>query len=157
MKISFITVGKTNTEWLKTGVLEYVKRINHYLNFEYIEISDVKNRNKLSIEKLKNTEFHEISKFITKDSFLILLDEHGKEYSSETFAAYIEKKLLNNIKHLIFVAGGAYGFDDKLYNICNDKVSLSQMTFSHQMVRLFFVEQLYRAFTIIKNEKYHHK
>lgn len=157
MKISFFTIGKTNAEWLKAGIAEYVKRINHYTNFEYIEIPDVKNRNYLSIENLKKSEFTEFFKFIPKDSYLILLDEKGKEFSSVSFATYIEKKLLNNTKHLIFVAGGAYGFDNEFHTACDDKFSLSQMTFSHQMVRLFFTEQLYRAFTIIKNEKYHHK
>ena len=157
MKISFIVIGKTNTQWLKTSIEEYVNRIKNYINFEYIELPEVKNRNSLNEEQIKKTEFNETIKFLPKESFKILLDERGKEFSSESFATYIEKKLLNGKRHIIFVAGGAYGFADELYNACDDKVSLSQMTFSHQMVRLFFTEQLYRAFTIIKNEKYHHK
>lgn len=157
MKISFIVVGKTNTAWLESGIAEYVKRIKHYVNFEIIEIPDIKFKISTSELNIKKAEKAEIFKYLPKSYFLILLDEKGREFSSLSFATYIEKILANSNKHIIFVAGGAYGFDDELYNICNDKVSLSQMTFSHQMIRLFFTEQLYRAFTILKNEKYHHR
>ena len=157
MKIKLIAIGKTNGDWLIKGISEYQNRLTHYTNFELIEIPDVKNRANLSVEKLKEAELTELEKHIDKDSCIIALDEKGKQYTSELFSAYIEKKMVGGTKQLIFIIGGAFGTSNKIIDNCNDKIALSLMTYSHQMVRLIFVEQLYRAFTIIKNEKYHHK
>lgn len=157
MKIKLITIGKTSGDWLLKGISEYKNRLTHYTNFEIIEIPDLKNRANISFEKLKELEQIEIEKHIDKDSFLICLDENGKNYSSEDFSSFIEKKMIAGSKQLTFVVGGAFGISEQLLKKCDDKIALSLMTFSHQMVRLIFVEQLYRAFSIIKNERYHHK
>jgi len=157
LKVKLITIGKTNGDWLIKGIKEYQNRLTHYTSFEFIEIPDIKNKGNIPIEKLKEAELTEIEKYLDKDSFVICLDENGKEYSSEDFSTFIEKKMVSGTKHLIFVVGGAFGISDYLLNHCNDKIALSLMTFSHQMVRLIFMEQLYRSFTILKNEKYHHK
>ncbi|MFM9944135.1 MAG: 23S rRNA (pseudouridine(1915)-N(3))-methyltransferase RlmH [Bacteroidia bacterium] len=157
MIIKLITIGKTNGAWLVKGITEYTNRLTHYTNFKIIEIPEVKNKAKLSVEKLKEAEQTEIEKHFDKDSFIIALDENGKEYSSEDFSIFLEKKMIAGIKQIIFIIVGSFCISSKILANCNDKIALSQMTFSHQMVRLIFVEQLYRAFTIIKNEKYHHK
>lgn len=156
MKIKFIVIGKTNSDWLKKGISEYTSRLIHYTNFEIIEIPEIKNKAKLSIDKLKDAEQIEFEKYITSESVIVALDEKGSEYTSEGFSRYIEKKINIGTKQIIFVIGGAFGFSSKFLGNCHDKIALSQMTFSHQMVRLIFVEQLYRAFSILKNEKYHH-
>jgi 23S rRNA (pseudouridine1915-N3)-methyltransferase len=157
LKIKLLTLGKTNGDWLIKGIEDYKSRLKHYTNFEIIEIPDIKNKATLSIEKLKEAEFIELEKYIDKDSLVIALDEHGKEMNSQDFSNFIDKKIVAGNRQLIFIIGGAFGISAKLLTTCNDKIALSLMTFSHQMVRLIFVEQLYRAFTIIKNEKYHHK
>jgi 23S rRNA (pseudouridine1915-N3)-methyltransferase len=157
MKIKLLVVGKTNSEWLKTGIAEYTNRLTHYTNFEIFEIPDIKNKANLSFEKLKEAEQVEIEKHLNADSIIIALDENGKEYTSEAFSGLLEKKLTEGKKQIIFIVGGAFGISNGILNSCHAKIALSQMTFSHQMVRLFFTEQLYRAFTIMKNEKYHHK
>jgi 23S rRNA (pseudouridine1915-N3)-methyltransferase len=157
LKIKLITIGKTNGDWLLKGISEYKNRLAHYINFEMIEIPDVKNRANIPFGKIKELEQLEIEKYLDKDTCLICLDENGKEYSSEDFSTFIEKKMVAGTKQLTFVVGGAFGISEQLLKKSNDKIALSLMTFSHQMVRLIFVEQLYRAFSIIKNEKYHHK
>ena len=157
MKIKLLTIGKTNGDWLIKGIDEYKNRLKHYTNFECIEIPDIKNKASLSIDKLKEAECIELEKYIDKDSIVIALDENGKEFNSENFSMYIEKKIMDGNKQIIFIIGGAFGISNKILLSCNDKIALSLMTFSHQMIRLIFVEQLYRAFTILKNEKYHHK
>lgn len=156
MKIKLILIGKTDNDYLKTGVEEYVKRLTHYIGFEMIVVPDLKNTKKLSIQQQKQKEGELITKHIQPGDHVVLLDENGKEFSSPEFAAFIEKQSLNGLKTLVFVVGGPYGFSEELYKIGNRKIALSRMTFSHQMVRLIFLEQLYRAMTIIKGEPYHH-
>ena len=157
MKIKLIVIGKTNTAYLKTGENEYEKRLKHYCKFEEIVIPNLKNSNKLSKNKIKIKEGELILKKIGLIDKLILLDNKGKINSSNEFSNFLNENMLHSTKNLVFVVGGAYGFSEKVYNRADDKLSLSKMTFSHQMVRLIFKEQLYRAYTIIKGEKYHHE
>jgi 23S rRNA (pseudouridine1915-N3)-methyltransferase len=156
MKITLLTVGKTEDDYLKTGIDKYLKRLKHYIRFEVIELPELKNTKALTQEQQKSKEAELLLKKITPLDHVILLDEKGMELSSPQFADYIDKKGISAVQNLIFIVGGPYGFDTTVYQRANDKLSLSRMTFSHQMVRLFFTEQLYRAFTIIKGEPYHH-
>ncbi len=155
MKIEIWWIGKTKPPYLETGISDYSKRIGHYINFSVLTIPDVKNPGKLDPAILKRKEAEIILSRLNADSLLVLLDEQGKTFDSEGFAAYVQELMVRSVRQVIFLIGGAYGFDDSLYARANDKISLSKMTFSHQMVRLFFTEQLYRAFTIINHEKYH--
>jgi 23S rRNA (pseudouridine1915-N3)-methyltransferase len=157
MKITFLTVGKTEDAYLKEGIEKYVKRLKHYTKLIIIEIDELKNTKALTPDQQKAKEAELILKKIFPLDHVILLDENGMELSSQQFAAYINKKALGSVANVVFIVGGPYGFDPPVYERANDKLSLSSMTFSHQMVRLFFVEQLYRAFTIIKGEPYHHQ
>jgi len=157
MKITFLTVGKTEDAYLKDGIEKYVKRLKHYTRLEMMELAELKNTKALTPGQQKAKEAEMILKKIAPTDHVVLLDENGTELSSNQFAAYLEKKNISATASLIFIVGGPYGFDDAVYQRANDKQSLSRMTFSHQMVRLFFVEQLYRAFTIIKGEPYHHE
>lgn len=156
MKITFLTVGKTEDTYLKDGIEKYLKRLKHYTKLAIIEIDELKNTKALTQEQQKSKEAELILKKITPQDYVILLDENGSTLTSEKFAAYIDKKAIASVSNLVFIVGGPYGFDPSVYARGNDKLSLSAMTFSHQMVRLFFVEQLYRAYTIIKGEPYHH-
>ena len=156
MKITFLTVGKTEDTYLKDGIEKYVKRLKHYIKLVFIDIDELKNTKALTQEQQKAKEAELILKKITALDYVILLDEKGMQLTSQQFAAYIDKKAVGSVTSLVFVVGGPYGFDQAVYARANDKLSLSAMTFSHQMVRLFFIEQLYRAFTIIKGEPYHH-
>lgn len=156
MKITFLTVGKTEDAYLKDGIEKYVKRLKHYTRLEIIELAELKNTKALTPEQQKAKEAEMILKKITATDYVILLDENGTELTSQQFGAYINKKAIAAVVNLVFIVGGPYGFDEQVYQRANDKLSLSRMTFSHQMVRLFFTEQLYRAFTIIKGEPYHH-
>jgi 23S rRNA (pseudouridine1915-N3)-methyltransferase len=157
MKITFLTVGKTEDAYLKDGIDKYVKRLKYYAKLNLIEIDELKNTKALTQEQQKAKEAELILKKITPLDHVILLDEKGTEFSSLQFAAYINKKAIGSVTSLVFIVGGPYGFDQSVYSRANDKLSMSSMTFSHQMVRLFFMEQLYRAFTIIKGEPYHHE
>jgi len=157
MKITFLTIGKTEESWLKEGINKYVARLKHYTRLTFIEIEELKNTKSLTIDQQKAKEGELILKKIAALDHVILLDEKGTLLSSLQFAAYIDKKSLGPISSLVFIVGGPYGFAPSVYERANDKLSLSDMTFSHQMVRLFFVEQLYRAFTILKGEPYHHQ
>ena len=157
MKIKLIVVGKTQAKYLIQGEEEYIKRLLHYTKFEEIVIPDVKNGSRLSKTELKKIEGTLVLSKLENADELILLDDKGKHYSSLDFSNFISNKIMNRTKALVFVVGGAYGFSDALYERANSKFSLSKMTFSHQMVRLIFKEQLYRAFTILKGEKYHHE
>jgi len=157
MKITFLTVGKTEDAYLKEGIDKYVKRLKHYTKLIIVEIDELKNTKALTPQQQKAKEAELILKKILPLDHVILLDEKGAELSSIQFAAYFEKKALGSANNLVFVVGGPYGFDPSVYERANEKLSLSSMTFSHQMIRLFFVEQLYRAFTIIKGEPYHHQ
>ena len=156
MKIKLLLIGKTDTDFLNKGIDNYVKRIKHYLPFEMMIIPDLKNTKNLSEDQQKQKEGELIMNHFSPGDFIILLDEKGKEFTSVNFAGFIEKQMISGLKNLIFVVGGPYGFSNEIYQQSNLKVSLSKMTFSHQMVRLIFTEQLYRAMTIIKGEPYHH-
>ncbi|MEO6850664.1 MAG: 23S rRNA (pseudouridine(1915)-N(3))-methyltransferase RlmH [Mucilaginibacter sp.] len=157
MKITLLIVGKTEDAYLKEGIDKYLKRLKHYAKIELVEIAELKNTKALSPEQQKAKEAELILKKLSPTDYIILLDENGQQLSSPQFAAYLDKKAISSVANLVFIIGGPYGFDEALYQRANDKLSLSRMTFSHQMVRLFFVEQLYRAFTIIKGEPYHHE
>jgi 23S rRNA (pseudouridine1915-N3)-methyltransferase len=156
MKILLIQVGGTVDKYLEKGIAEYSKRLTHYTKFETIEIKDMKNAGRLSQPELKRKEGAEILKKIDSGDFLVLLDEAGKKMTSRLFASFIQEKMNHSTKKLIFVIGGAFGFDEVLYQRADVQLSLSDMTFSHRMIRLLFTEQLYRAFTILKGEPYHH-
>lgn len=156
MKITVILNGKTEDDYLLKGIAIYEQRLKHYVPFETITIPALKNTKALSTEQQKQKEGELILKNLQSSDKLILLDENGKEYSSVNFSEYIQQQMNSGIKNLVFVVGGPYGFSDEIYKRANGKISLSKMTFSHQMVRLFFVEQLYRAMTILRNEPYHH-
>lgn len=155
MKLHLWTIGKTNDAYIKEGCDQYVKRLPHYLPFEYIEIPEPKNT-KLSSDVLKKEEEKIIISKLQDSDQLILLDEKGSEFTSVEFGQFIQKKMNSVSGNLIFLIGGPYGFSETIYKRANGKVALSKMTLSHQMVRLFALEQLYRACTIIKGEKYHH-
>ncbi len=156
MKTTLILVGKTANKMYETGIRDYEERINHYIPFSIKVIPELKNNKNLSENQQKEKEGELILKSIENKSTVILLDEHGKEYRSIEFAAWIEK-IQQTVKQLYFIIGGPYGFSDDVYARADGKISLSKMTFSHQMVRLVFAEQLYRACTIIRNEPYHHE
>ena len=157
MNIRLIAIGKTDQTNLQFMIDEYAKRLGFYVNFEITIIADIKNVKNLSENQQKEKEGENILTQTASSDHIILLDEHGKMYSSVAFSDEIQKKMNMGLKNLVFVIGGSYGFSEKVYKRANGLISLSQMTFSHQMVRLFFVEQLYRAFTILKNEPYHHQ
>ncbi|MEC7646383.1 MAG: 23S rRNA (pseudouridine(1915)-N(3))-methyltransferase RlmH [Bacteroidota bacterium] len=157
MKIVLFVVGKTNQEYLVEGIAKYQKRLQHYTQFEIFEISNIKNVKNLSNLELMKKEGRLILKQLQPSDYLVLLDDKGKDFTSIKFAKKLQAWMLSGKKRLVFVCGGAYGFSDELYQRQNEKLSLSKMTFSHQMVRLFFVEQVYRAYTILNNEPYHHE
>ena len=157
MKIILLTVGKTNELSFKNAISDYQKRLKFYIPFEIEEIPELKNGKNLPEEVQKQKEGELILKNLTDADEVILLDDKGEEYTSIQFASYLEKKMSSGNKRLIFVVGGPYGFSKDIYRRANGKISLSQMTFSHQMVRLIFTEQLYRAMTILRGEPYHHE
>lgn len=157
MKITLAVVGKTSIGYLKDGIEEYVKRLKHYVSFEIKYIDDIKNTKNISEDQQKRIEGAKILSIIDKSDFLVLLDEHGKEHTSMQFSNYIQKRMLSGIKRIVFLIGGPYGFSQEVYKRSDDKVSFSKMTFNHEMIRLIFTEQLYRAFTIINHEPYHHE
>ena len=156
MKLTLVTVGKTDVPWVREGLQLYAARLQHYVRFEIKEIPELKNTGALSEEQIKEKEGALILKE-TEGTDMILLDEHGKEYRSLEFAKEIQNRLNRGGRDISFVIGGAYGFSPDVYAKAAGKLSLSKMTFSHQMVRPIFAEQLYRAFTIIKGEPYHHE
>lgn len=157
MKITLLLIGKTNDDYLKKGIGIYQDRLKNYITFELKTIPELKKTKSLSELQQKEQEGQLILELLKPQDTVLLLDEHGEEYSSVNFSAFLQKKMLSGIKNLIFVIGGPYGFSDKVYQRANGKISLSKMTFSHQMIRLIFIEQLYRAFTILKGEPYHHE
>lgn len=156
MKTELILIGKTNDKHFQAGIDDYVGRIGHYMPFSITVIPDIKNTKALSEEQQKEKEGELILKQLQPSDTLVLLDEHGKEFRSIEFATWIEKKQ-QTARRLVFCIGGPYGFSQAVYQRANEKISLSKMTFSHQMVRLVFTEQVYRACTIIKGEPYHHE
>ena len=157
MKIKLIVVGKTNATYLLGGEKEYENRLKHYTKFEEIIITDIKQTGKWSESELKKKEGQLILAKIENSDHVILLDDKGKSFSSLQFSEFLQQKLNSSLKSLVFVIGGSYGFSDEVYLRANSKFSLSKMTFSHQMVRLIFKEQLYRGFSILRGEKYHHE
>lgn len=157
MNIKLIAIGKTDNKNLQSLIDEYQKRLSFYIKFDLEIIPDIKNVKNLSESQQKEKEGELILAKITPTDQLILLDENGKTFSSMAFSEELQKKMNSGVKTLVFVIGGPYGFSDAVYNKANGKISLSLMTFSHQMVRLFFIEQIYRGFTILKNEPYHHQ
>ncbi len=157
MKICLLVIGKTDEAYLQKGIEIFMKRIPHYISFEMKAMPDIKNSKSLSEEQQKEKEGDLILQQISTSDELFLLDEQGAEFTSVEFARFLEKKMIAGTKRLVFVIGGPYGFAASVYSRANGKVSLSKMTFSHQMVRLIFVEQLYRAMTILKGEPYHHQ
>ena len=157
MKITLLTVGKTDRDWVRQGLDVYTSRLKHYIPFVITEIPELKNVSALSKDQIKAKEAELILKNVKPTDDVILLDEHGREYSSVEFAKLIDNKIAYEGKDIVFVIGGAYGFSEAVYKRANSKISLSRMTFSHQMVRAIFAEQIYRAFTIIKGEPYHHE
>lgn len=157
MTIKLICIGKTDSQTLQSLITDYSKRLGFYTRFELEVIPDIKNSKNLTQANQKQKEGELILSKISTHDVLILLDENGQQYSSENFADYLQKQMNSGIKNLVFVIGGPYGFSEGVYQKCNGQISLSKMTFSHQMIRLFFIEQLYRAHTILKNEPYHHK
>jgi 23S rRNA (pseudouridine1915-N3)-methyltransferase len=156
MKIILILNGKTNQEHIQILLQDYFNRISHYINFEVITIPELKKASSLSFEEQKTKEGEQMMKYFEPSDEIMLLDENGKSYNSVGFSKFIEKKMNASVKRMIFVVGGPFGFSQEIYKRANGMVSLSPMTFSHQVIRLIFAEQLYRAFTIIKGEKYHH-
>jgi len=157
MKILLLVIGKTNEKYLIEVIAEYQKRVSFYLPFQLEVIPELKNTKSLSFNLQKEKSSELILKFVQESDEVILLDDKGKSYTSMEFASYMEKKMATGNKRLVFVIGGPYGFSDELYLRANSKLSLSKMTFSHQMIRLIFLEQLYRAMTILKGEPYHHE
>jgi len=157
MKIKFILSGKTQESYIREGIQFYYKKLNHYTSFEMIEIAELKNTKNLEQESIKLKEGELILQQIKAGELVVLLDDKGKEFNSLDFAQHIEKKRLQSVRYLTFVIGGAYGFSASVYERADEKLSLSKMTFSHQIIRLIFLEQLYRAFSILNNEPYHHQ
>ena len=157
MKIVLLAIGKTKEQYLIEGISKYQKRLHHYTQFELLEIPNIKNVNNLSDSELLRKEGELILQQLQLSDHLVLLDDKGKDFTSSKFAEKLQAWLLSSKKRLVFVVGGAYGFSEQVYQRGNEKLSLSKMTFSHQMVRLFFVEQMYRGYTILNNEPYHHE
>ncbi len=157
MNIRLILVGKTEAKWLKQGQEEYAGRLSHYCRFSIVEIPELKNAKSLSRDQIKEKEGELILKTVSPSEELILLDERGGMFSSTAWAREMEKKFLHSSRDIAFVIGGSYGFSPDVYSRADSMVSLSKMTFSHQLIRVVFLEQLYRIFTIIKGEPYHHE
>jgi len=157
MKITLICIGKTDDKYIEVGIEKYLSRLKHYTSFTLQVIPDLKNAKNLTQELQKEKEAQLIFKHLSNQDVVILLDEKGKDYRSIEFASFFESKLLASVQSIVFIIGGPYGFHQSLYSRANQLISLSKMTFSHQMIRLFFIEQVYRAFTILKNEPYHHE
>ena len=157
MKIKLLAIGKTDNKNLIQLIDEYQKRLKHYIKFELEIIPDIKNVKNLSESQQKEKEGDLILSKLQNTDQLVLLDDKGKDFTSIEFSKYLQKKMNSGIKQLVLVIGGPYGFSDSVYKKSTGKVSLSKMTFSHQMIRLFIVEQLYRGFTILRNEPYHHE
>lgn len=157
MKVTLLTVGKTDVRWVRDGLELYAARLSHYVPFSIVEIPELKNVSAFSKEQVKDKEGEAILKNLKPSDDVFLLDEHGKEFRSVEFSRWLEEKISRGGHDMVFVIGGAYGFSKEVYDRAISKISLSKMTFSHQMVRTIFAEQLYRAFTIMRGEPYHHE
>lgn len=156
MNILLIFTGKTSDDWLQNGINEYIQRVQRYINFDCCTIQQIKQTANMPQQIIKENEAAKQLKLVKNDDYVVLLDDKGNHYNSEDFSKFIQKRMLSGCKRLVFVVGGAYGFSNTMYERANLKLSLSAMTFSHQIVRVIFMEQLYRAFTILNNEPYHH-
>lgn len=156
MRITLLVVGKTTDPRLQSLIEDYQQRLKHYIPFEFVVVPEIKNAKTLSQEQLKSAEGQAILSFLTPSMDVLLLDEHGREFRSIEYANFLQKKMGSG-RDLTLVIGGAYGFSKEVYNRANGKISLSQMTFSHQMIRLMAIEQIYRAMTILRGEPYHHE
>lgn len=156
MKITLLAIGKTQSGYLNSGIDQYISRIGHYLPMEFKVLPDIKGTKGLTEQQQKEREGTAILSSLQGGDAVILLDERGREMTSREFAGFIEGKMNSGLKRLVFVIGGPYGFSKEVYDRCDGKISLSRMTFSHEMVRLFFTEQVYRAMTILRGEPYHH-
>lgn len=157
MKIKLIYIGKTSKKFLVEGENEYKSRLKHYCNLEIIEIQDIKNQKSLSFEEIKKAEGEKFLAAISKEDQVFLLDDKGKQFTSIGLSEFINKQQIYTTSNLVFLIGGAFGFSNSVYERAIGKISLSNLTFSHQMIRMLFLEQIYRAFTILKGEKYHHE
>ncbi len=157
MNIELIVVGKTDSSLIEEIVLNYTKRINFYCKFAITTLPDIKNTKNLTIKQQRVSEGEALLKQLTESDYVVLLDEKGTEYRSVEFAYWLQKRMNSGVRRLVIIIGGPYGFSEAVYARANSKVSLSRMTFSHQIVRAIFAEQIYRAFTILKNEPYHHE
>ncbi len=157
MKTTLLVVGRTVEQHYITAINDYVERTKHFISFDMEVIPELKNTKSLSVEQQKEKEGELICKALQPGDVVVLLDEHGKEMRSIDFAQWMGKKLVNVNKRLVFIIGGPYGFSQKVYDTASEKISMSKMTFSHQMIRLIFVEQMYRAMTILKGGPYHHE
>ncbi len=157
MNIKLLAIGKTDHKSLQALIDEYTKRLSFYIKFDLVIIQDIKNVKNLSESQQKEKEGEILLSKITATDYLVLLDENGATFTSVAFSNFLQKKMNSGTKTLVFVIGGPYGFSEAVYQKAQSKISLSSMTFSHQMIRLFFIEQLYRGFTILKNEPYHHQ
>lgn len=157
MQLTLLCIGKTGKSFLEEGEREYIKRLSHYVSFDVVILPDIKQAKSLSEEQIKIKEGLQFLDKIQPQDSVLLLDERGKQFDSIEFSNYIQDQFNRGGKHIYFLVGGPYGFSDAIYQRANGKISLSKMTFSHQMIRLFFIEQLYRAMTILKGEPYHHR
>ncbi|MFR0836198.1 MAG: 23S rRNA (pseudouridine(1915)-N(3))-methyltransferase RlmH [Barnesiella sp.] len=157
MKIVFLVIGKTTDAYSVAAIQEYTNRLRHYIPFENEVIPELKNARNLNFDQQKEREADLLLKSFQPGDYIVLLDEKGKEFTSVSFSRYLERKMHTIPKRLVFVVGGPYGFSQRIYDIAQEKISLSRMTFSHQMIRVIFTEQLYRAMTILNNEPYHHE
>lgn len=157
MEISLIVIGKTNARYLQEGIDEYIKRLKHYIPYSITVLPDIKNTKKLTEEQQKEAEGKLMLDALKPGDCLVLLDERGKEFTSVAFADYLQRKMNAGLRRLVFIIGGPYGFSQSVYDRADEKISLSKMTFSHEMIRLFFTEQIYRAMTIQRGEPYHHQ
>lgn len=157
MKITLICIGKVDENYVREGVQKFLTRLKHYVTFNIIEIPDIKNTKNMSHPLQKDKEGELFLKHIQHQGYVILLDEKGKEFRSIEFSRFLSQKMVAGVSAVYFLIGGPYGFSDKIRERANYSISLSRLTFSHQMIRLFFVEQVYRAFTIMKGEPYHHE
>lgn len=157
MKATLLCIGKTDESFVKTGIENYAKRLKHYIHFDISVVPDIKNAKHLTQEQQRVKEGELILRQLGNSDFVVLLDERGTTFRSVEFAKFLEQKMVGSVQHIVFIIGGPYGFSEEIYQRANQQLSLSKMTFSHQMVRLFFVEQFYRAFTILRGEPYHHE
>jgi len=157
MKITLVCIGKTDDKFIQEGIEKYLNRLKHYITFNIVVLSDVKNVKNMSQAQQMDKEGELFFKHINTTDFVVLLDEKGKEFRSLEFSNYLSQRMVSGVSHMVFLIGGPYGFGTKVRDRANYLISLSKLTFSHQMVRLFFVEQVYRAFTIMKGEPYHHE